>query len=213
MLEHWRNGLSPELSLSSEGLSHDPAVCQLHMMHNQLLILATRSWLLAGVKSSLSMEHPRAPTTYLKICTAAARYNIRLGRHLSLINQSRRLLHTSIYLVLNAAICVLLQELLHHQTMTPVEVTTGHRMVDFVTEKLDEEGNLGNSYARSGANTLRELRGVIVRLIAARSGLLRGSMDLRSESGMSMSEEELLSYDDLMGIINHDWHMEEMVGM
>lgn len=171
MLDEWRHALPPELVLSRDGLSPDPSCCLLHMMHNHLLILTTRAWLLRVVQDRLTTtEESKPPPPHIKICMAAARHNLRLARHILVINQPRKLLHTGLYLLLNSAVCILMQELVYNWVMTQDEIATGHRMVDFAIETLDNEARIGNLLGRDGSQTLRELRHLMTRVTLGPQG-------------------------------------------
>ncbi|KAH8172329.1 fungal specific transcription factor domain-containing protein [Sarocladium implicatum] len=165
MLDEWRHSLPGDLLLSRDGLSQDPSCCLLHMLHNQLLILATRSWLLRVVQDRLTTgEEPRPPAPHVKICMAAARHNVRLARHLLIINNPRKLLHQGLQLLLSSAVCILMQELAYTWAMPQDELATGHRMVDFAIETLDADARTGSSFGRDGSHTLRELRLLITQI-------------------------------------------------
>lgn len=178
MLDEWRHGLPTELVLSRDGLSQDPACCLLHMLHNQLLILTTRPWLLRVVQDRLTTsDESKPPPPHIKICMAAARHNVRLARHLLVINQPRKLLHTALHLLLSSGICILMQELVYNWVMTQDEIATGHRMVDFVLETFDAEARMGNLVGRDGSQTLRELRLLLHRVSLAQHAPAVSSSD------------------------------------
>jgi hypothetical protein len=221
LLEDWRHGLPAGLSLTREGLSKDPACCLIHMLHNNLLIVATRSWLLEAVKDRLrSAEEPKPPTPYLKICMAAARHTIRLARHMLLINRPRKLLYSGLHFIYAAAVCVVLQELVYASMMQPEELTAGTRMVDFVIERFEEEARLGSSYGRDNARTLRELRSLVMRIRTPLQSHMEAFQDATRQESFAMGGTpvtdptpsslggESLLYDDLMLMIDVDWQLQ-----
>ena len=219
MLERWRHNLPTVLSLSREGLSQDPACCLLHMKHNQLLILATRSWLLNAVKERLETTgDAQSPPSLLKVCMAAARHNIRLGRHLLLITEPRKLLHIGLQPLLDAALCVVLQELVYGNNLSSDEAATGNRMIDFVVDVFDQEARLGNHYGRDGARALRQLRVLVMHMSPSYSSsdILRAidTPDLFGMGGGSAPGQPLpeagqgsFLYNDLMTAIEDDWQI------
>lgn len=205
MLDQWQVSLPPTLQLV-DGLTSDPACGMLHMQSNQLLILASRPLFFAAVKRSFAERvvtqqssfesHPQA--LYLKACVGAAKHNIRLARHLVTLNRRGKLLYSSLHILLDAAIVVLLHELANDET-TPTEDNSFNDSaadVDFVMQRLGEEARLGSSYARDAGDTLRSLKGVLTRL----------KMPL--DPGMVAAESAMGEggpYDELTGWMDSDW--------
>lgn len=161
LLEQWQLGLPSTLQLSAEGLSNDPATCNLHMHANHLLILSLRPFLLSAVKATLShdsLSPPSAPQW--ESCIAAALRNMRLARHVATLHRPRRLVHSSLHFVFSAVLCFLLQGLLGSDDLTT------SREVNFAVELCDRESQTGNTYGLACANALREVQ----MLVAKRRG-------------------------------------------
>lgn len=218
MLEQWHMGLPPALQLTPDGISQDPATCTLHMYSNHLLILAMRPTLLSAVKSNLTRDSPTPPTVNpaWESCIAAALRNMRLARHLATLHQPRRLLHSGLHFVFSAVVCFILQSLLGGDDVT------SRREIDFGVELFDKEGQTGNTYGLSCANSLRELQV----LVAKRKGGAvameieeafeqhhhlsqgGGSWDGSSQGisqGTGISNSSASLHDEVLSWMDHDW--------
>ncbi|OBS21157.1 hypothetical protein FPOA_07495 [Fusarium poae] len=172
MLDNWSLNLPPTIRLSSNGLSDDPATCLLHMHYNQLIILTIRPVFFALVKKSFAEKlvsrqcslrtHPQLP--HLKRCIASAEHNIRLARQILLVNQPRKLLQAGLHFIFNAAIVLMLQQLV--EDLCPSSRTEKARSLDldFVIARFEDESRVGSNYGRDCATVLRDLRVLVQRL-------------------------------------------------
>ncbi|CEI68799.1 unnamed protein product [Fusarium venenatum] len=172
MLDNWSLNLPPTIRLSSNGLSDDPATCLLHMHYNQLIILTIRPVFFTLVKKSFAEKlvsrqcslrtHPQLP--HLKRCIASAEHNIRLARQILLVNQPRKLLQAGLHFIFNAAIVLMLQQLV--EDLCPSSRTEKARSLDldFVIARFEDESRVGSNYGRDCATVLRDLRVLVQRL-------------------------------------------------
>lgn len=178
MIERWKSNLLPTLQLSPDGLSNDPATCTLHMFANQLIIVAIRPSLFTYTKSHFTQTSPSSSPApkrqypHWDTCINAALRNMRLSRHLATLHRPRRLLHTALHHVFNAALCFLLQSLV----MDSSDMDTS-REVEFAIELFDREAQTGNTYGLRCSNTLRQLQ----MLIARRQQDSTASMEIDTE--------------------------------
>ncbi|KPM38004.1 hypothetical protein AK830_g8566 [Neonectria ditissima] len=172
MLDKWLEGLPPILQLSSDGLSDDPACCLLHMGYNQLIILAIRPVFFAAVKKTFAERlvtrqsslnsHPQL--SHLRRCVVAAERNIRLARHILALNHPRKLLQAGLHFIFNAAICLMLQQLIHMKGVAPKDPHARDHDLEFVIARFEEESRVGSNYGRDCAAVLRDLRALVQRL-------------------------------------------------
>lgn len=174
MLDQWQEGLPPILQLSSNGMSDDPACCLLHMGYNQLIILTIRPVFFAAVKKTFAERlvtrqssinsHPQL--SHLRRCIVAAEHNIRLARHILALNHPRKLLQSGLHFIFNAAICLMLQELIYIEDVAPKDPHARDHDLDFVIARFEEESQVGSNYGRDCAAVLLGLRALIQRLRA-----------------------------------------------
>ncbi|KAK7421664.1 hypothetical protein QQX98_002131 [Neonectria punicea] len=172
MLDQWLEGLPPILQLSGDGLSDDPACCLLHMGYNQLIILTIRPVFFAAVKKTFAEQlvtrqsslnsHPQL--SHLKRCVVAAERNIRLARHILALNHPRKLLQAGLHFIFNAAICLMLQQLIYMKDVAPKDPHARDHDLDFVIARFEEESHVGSNYGRDCAAVLRDLRALVQRL-------------------------------------------------
>ncbi|UKZ83004.1 hypothetical protein TrVFT333_010805 [Trichoderma virens FT-333] len=156
--------------LSPGGLSNDPACCLLHMRYNMLLILAIRPLFLGAVKRSIAKrlvvqasETSSMHSEHLKLCIAAARRNIRLGRQLATLNISRKSpLHAEQHFSFNATVCLILEDLISDEEVSDEEREARNSDIMFGIE-LEEDG-LGN-FGQTSSNSLRHLWALAQRLM------------------------------------------------
>lgn len=136
------------------------------------MILAIRPVFFAAVKktfaercvtrqSSLS-THPQL--THLRRCVRAAEENIRLARQILILNHPRKLLQAGLHHIFNAAICLLLQELIYNENSPPRDAQARGQDLDFVIARFEDESRIGSNYGRDCATVLRDLRVLIQRL-------------------------------------------------
>ncbi|KAH7161604.1 hypothetical protein EDB81DRAFT_785116 [Dactylonectria macrodidyma] len=172
MLDQWQESLPPILQLSSNGLSDDPACCLLHMGCNQLLILTIRPVFFAAVKKTFAERmvtrqsslnsHPQL--SHLRRCVVAAERNIRLARHILALNHPRKLLQAGLHFIFNAAICLMLQDLIYIEDVAPKDPHARDHDLDFVIARFEEESQVESNYGRDCAAVLRDLRALVRRL-------------------------------------------------
>ncbi|KAI0133707.1 fungal-specific transcription factor domain-containing protein [Xylariales sp. AK1849] len=166
-LASWLTKLPPELQITGDELSNDRACCELHMAYNQLLILTLRPILFVAVKKAVAERlinrtsqldgHPQIEI--ISRCTEAARRNLRLGRWIRDLIPSRKLLSQGLHNMFNAAVILLLHQLLV-DTLDDMDAMG----IIFVIECFDSEG-LGNSnYPRDCARVLRDMSTLVQRL-------------------------------------------------
>ncbi|KAM5342801.1 hypothetical protein ACJ41O_013767 [Fusarium nematophilum] len=244
MLDSWRLNLPPSLRLSNNGLSNDPACCLLHMSYNQLIILTIRPVFFAAVKktfaerlvtrqSSLS-SHPQLPQ--LRQCVTAAEHNIRLARQILALNHPRKLLQAGLHFIFNAAICLMLQELVYNKESPPRDEQARGHDLDFVIARFEDESRIGSNYGRDCATVLRDLRVLVQRLTApvdphVESARLcntsqpsttydpienRTTVDMGQQWPQKVTSEALqqpilveqghILYDELVSWMDGDWH-------
>ncbi|RGP65972.1 transcription factor [Fusarium longipes] len=137
-----------------------------------LIILTIRPVFFALVKKSFAEKlvsrqcslsaHPQLP--HLKRCIASAEHNIRLARQILLVNQPRKLLQAGLHFIFNAAIVLMLQQLV--EDLLPPSRTEKARSLDldFVIARFEDESRVGSNYGRDCATVLRDLRVLVQRL-------------------------------------------------
>ncbi|KAF4451754.1 putative transcriptional regulatory protein C3C7.04 [Fusarium austroafricanum] len=172
MLDEWSRKLPASVQLTSNGLSDDPATCLLHMHYNQLIILTIRPVFFALVKKSFAEKlvsrqcslssHPQLPL--LKRCIASAEHNIRLARQILLVNHPRKLLQAGLHFIFNAAIVLMLQQLVEDLCPSSRSEKARSLDLDFVIGRFEDESRVGSNYGRDCATVLRDLRVLVQRL-------------------------------------------------
>ncbi|KAK2135209.1 hypothetical protein NOF04DRAFT_1340408 [Fusarium oxysporum II5] len=172
MLDEWCLKLPPTVQLASNGLSDDPATCLLHMHYNQLIILTIRPVFFALVKKSFAEKlvsrqcslssHPQLPL--LKRCIASAEHNIQLARQILLVNHPRKLLQAGLHFIFNAAIVLMLQQLVEDLCPSSRSEKARSLDLDFVIGRFEDESRVGSNYGRDCATVLRDLRVLVQRL-------------------------------------------------
>ncbi|KAK9773901.1 hypothetical protein AB5N19_05694 [Seiridium cardinale] len=167
LLSSWASKLPPDLRMDSDQLSNDRACCELHMKYNQLLILTVRPIFFVAVKKAVAErfinrtykldDHPQI--SHIRMCSKAARRNLRLGRWIRDISQSRKLLLQTLHHMFNAAVILLLNQLL-------VDVLHDTDALDimFAIECYDAEAQGENNYPKDCARVLRDMTALIQRL-------------------------------------------------
>ncbi|PTB65547.1 hypothetical protein BBK36DRAFT_1141505 [Trichoderma citrinoviride] len=226
MLQQWQLTLPPRLQLSPDGLSNDPACCLLHMRYNMLLILAIRPLFLGAVKRSVARrlvvqtaEPSSTHTEHLKLCIAAARRNIRLGRQLTTLNISRKSpLHAEQHYSFNATVCLILEDLISDEEVSAEEREARNNDILFGIE-LEEDGL--TNFGQTSSNTLRHLWTLARRLTGsmaqtqelnnARMAELQLAPPMLTTLGgypsmprMQIGEDHAL-YDELVAWVDDEW--------
>ncbi|KAM0408080.1 hypothetical protein ACHAPZ_001561 [Fusarium culmorum] len=137
-----------------------------------LIILTIRPVFFALVKKSFAEKlvsrqcslrtHPQLP--HLKRCIASAEHNIRLARQILIVNHPRKLLQAGLHFIFNAAIVLMLQQLV--EDLCPSSRTEKARSLDldFVIGRFEDESRVGSNYGRDCATVLRDLRVLVQRL-------------------------------------------------
>ncbi|KAF6802255.1 fungal specific transcription factor domain-containing protein [Colletotrichum sojae] len=173
MLHNWLSSLPPALQMPDGGLSTDPACCLLHMAHNQLTLLLVRPFFFVAVRKAFAERWVANNRTWgpdpqddrITACSEAARNNLRLARWLIDINNGRKLLQASLHNVFNAAIILMLEELLRSSPQQPPPSPSAESDdVGFAITVFEEEANTGSNYARDCATVMQDLRSLIQRL-------------------------------------------------
>lgn len=167
-LSSWLAKLPSPLQMDGNELTNnDRACCELHMAYNQLLILTVRPIFFMAVKKAVAerfINHSWNLENYSQIshirqCIDAARRNLRLGRWMRDLTQTRKLLSSTLHNIFNAAIILLLYRLLVDT------LDEGDAMdVLFVIECYDAEARGHNNYAKDCASVLRDLTSLIQQL-------------------------------------------------
>ncbi|KAH6609952.1 n-terminal binuclear zn cluster-containing dna binding domain-containing [Trichoderma cornu-damae] len=228
MLQQWQSTLPPRLQLSPDGLSSDPACCFLHMRYNMLLILAIRPLFLGAVKRSVARRlmvqtvEPYTHSEHLKLCIAAARRNIRLGRQVTTVNISRRSpLHAEQHYSFNATVCLILEDLISEEEVSEEEKEARNRDIIFGIE-VEEEGL--TNFGQTSSNTLRHLWTLARRLTSSivqpqevsnvqqvEQQLAPPMMTTLPGPGYSMPPmqigEDHALYDELVAWVDDEWPM------
>ncbi|EHA47236.1 hypothetical protein MGG_04213 [Pyricularia oryzae 70-15] len=186
MLWNWQRDLAPALQLSQDTLSRDRPLCTLHMNHNQLLILAIRPMFLVAVKKAVadrfftthswhSQERDQQQTEpsrpawarieshpqvgLFRDCSDAARRNLRLGRWLAKISPASKLLLPDMHCIFNAAILLLLHQIVFVDLRTD-DVSD----ISFALEAFAREADVGDAYAGDCLRVMQDLAGLVRRL-------------------------------------------------
>lgn len=140
----------------------------------QLILLTIRPVFFAAVKKTFAERlvtrqssinsHPQL--SHLRRCIVAAEHNIRLARHILALNHPRKLLQSGLHFIFNAAICLMLQELIYIEDMAPKDPHARDHDLDFVIARFEEESQVGSNYGQDCAAVLRDLRALVQRLRA-----------------------------------------------
>ncbi|KAF5025755.1 hypothetical protein F66182_2088 [Fusarium sp. NRRL 66182] len=175
ILDDWSLNLPATVRLANNGSSKDPATCLLHMHYNQvssLILHSHRHVFFAAVKKSFAEKlvsrqsslssHPQLPL--LKRCIAAAEHNIQLARQILTINHPRKLLQAGLHFIFNAAIVLMLQELVDNLVPSSRSEEVRSFDLDFVIARFEDESRVGSNYGRDCATVLRDLRVLVQRL-------------------------------------------------
>lgn len=219
MLQQWQSTLPPRLQLSPDGLSNDPACCFLHMRYNMLLILAIRPLYLGAVKRSIAKRlmlqtvDSYTHSEHLKMCIAAARRNIRLGRRVRASDIARESpLYAEQHFSFNATVCLILEDLISDEQVSEEEREARNRDILFGIQ-VEEEGLTASS------NTLRHLWTLARRLtgsIAQAQEVSAAQLEQRlappmmttlpgySMPRMQTGEDHAL-YDELVAWVDDEW--------
>ncbi|RBQ66942.1 hypothetical protein FVER14953_04292 [Fusarium verticillioides] len=137
-----------------------------------LIILTVRPVFFALVKKSFAEKlvsrqcslssHPQLPL--LKRCISSAEHNIQLARQILLVNHPRKLLQAGLHFIFNAAIVLMLQQLVEDLCPSSRSEKVRSLDLDFVIGRFEDESRVGSNYGRDCATVLRDLRVLVQRL-------------------------------------------------
>lgn len=121
------------------------------------------------VGTSSLQAHPRFE--YLRRCICASLHNIQLARHFIYLSHPRKLLQAGLHFIFNAAVVLILQELVHTEGE---DVANGQVYsyfphahdtdIDFVLANFQEEADGGNNYGKDCVTVLRDLRFLVKKI-------------------------------------------------
>jgi hypothetical protein len=172
LLENWKLNLPPGLAI---GIDADPAVLSLHLASNQLIVLTLRPILLAAVKQAVAERYmngqwsvqQHAHSKYVQACSEAAQRNLLLAKRL---RSKRKLLQAGLHFVFNAAVILILDQILHSSstapTATPLSTTVYTLEIDFAMRTFDEESRTGTNYPRDCYKVLQDLKALVDRYLS-----------------------------------------------
>ncbi|KAK1540346.1 fungal specific transcription factor domain-containing protein [Colletotrichum paranaense] len=169
LLGSWQSSLPPTLQMSTSHPSSDPSCCLLHMAYNQLLILVVRPIFFAAVKKTFAERYITSDRRWefshhadrISSCSKAAHGNLYLARWLMRLNGgTRKFLQAGLHYIFNAAIILMLEELLVFSPATePDDIN-----VNFAISVFEEEAKTESNYARDCATVLKDLQSIVQRL-------------------------------------------------
>ncbi|EFQ31395.1 fungal specific transcription factor domain-containing protein [Colletotrichum graminicola] len=170
LLDNWYSSLPPTLQMSATCPSTDPACCLLHMAYNQLLILVVRPIFFAAVKKAFAERYIQSDRRWdtelhadrISTCSEAAHRNLYIARWLlSLTGGSSKLLQAGLHYVFNAAIVLMLEDLLSPNLVLP---STESDDIKFAIGVFEEEAKTGSHYGHDCATVLQDLKSLVQRL-------------------------------------------------
>lgn len=139
----------------------------------QLNLLLVRPFFFVAVRKAFAQRYvssdrsssPDHQHERIIACSEAARRNLRLADWLIRLNNGRKLLQASLHNVFNAAIILMLEELLHSSPQQPPPSPSAESAdVTFAITVFEEEAETGSNYARDCATVMKDLRSLIQRL-------------------------------------------------
>lgn len=185
-----------------------------------LLILAIRPLFLGAVKRSVARRlvvqtaEPSMHSEHLKLCIAAARRNIRLGRRLTTLNISRKSpLHAEQHYSFNATVCLILEDLISDEEVSEEEREARNSDIIFGIE-LEEDGL--TNFGQTSSNTLRHLWTLARRLTGSMAQTQELLVEQRlappmmtTHAGYSVPRiqtgEDHALYDELVAWVDDEW--------
>ncbi|OQV01146.1 Fungal specific transcription factor domain-containing protein isoform 2 [Cladophialophora immunda] len=167
LLRSWSESLPATVAGTEENLSRDRAVGELHMAHNQLIILTVRPLLFINVKrvtadmllNGRTTGHEISHKTELDLCADAARRNVHLWHRLLNLQRPARLSVSSVHYLFNAALALQLYQLLGHN-----EAQEDYEEVGFVISILEVDQSSNKEYATDCARVLTDFNSLMARL-------------------------------------------------
>jgi hypothetical protein len=186
MLGTWKLQLPSCLQMPKD-LSHpDPSCYVLHMVHNQLMVLATRPVFFGAVKRAVAQQivrgeylpEDRTREGHMQACLAAAHQNLLLAQR---VRQSgRRSLQADLYIFFHAAVILLLTRLLRkgsdakpghsdlHTILEPLVEDQFEANIRFAIKSFEEEAKTGTHYTRECCKILQDLNALTYRYVTLR---------------------------------------------
>jgi hypothetical protein len=167
---------------------------------SQLIILTIRPIYFVAVKKAVAdryingrfdlESHPHL--TKMLECGAAARRNVSLGRHVSTLGRFPRLLHMGLHNVFNAAVILLL-----HQLLVEAPDETDELGISFAIAAFKSEARKGNIYADDCTRVLSDLRLLVQKL---RSQIFFRSQQIASKCHSTELQNEASQYAEIYPI-------------
>ncbi|KAL2264338.1 hypothetical protein VTK26DRAFT_6581 [Humicola hyalothermophila] len=189
LLQSWHQNLPPSLRLpdpltlfsvdlfsqasafelrGASGFGRDRACWSLHMNYNQLVILCIRPAMLTAVWKAVASiifnnqpfdieTHPQIGQ--IRLCSDAARCNLRLGRLTRLHSPRQKLLLPDLHNIFNAAIILTMHQMIFVNLRTQDLDDLG-----WATEVFESEAETGSEYAKDCALVLRDLKYLVHQL-------------------------------------------------
>ncbi|KAI4617082.1 uncharacterized protein J4E87_008596 [Alternaria ethzedia] len=182
-LENWKFNLPPVLAIDVDA---DPAVLSLHLAYNQLIVLTTRPILLAAVKQAVAERYmngswsvqQHAHSKYVQACPEAAQRNLLLAKRL---RSTRKLLQAGLHFVFNAAVILILDQILHSSSTAPTATALNTPVytleIDFAMRTFEEESRTGTNYPRDCYKVLQDLKALVDRYLSHGHGHFEQSND------------------------------------
>ncbi|KAF9772218.1 hypothetical protein IL306_010088 [Fusarium sp. DS 682] len=133
-----------------------------HFTPNEVAVLTLMGFYL--------IEMNRRDAAYICVSNAMhisimhAEHNIRLARQVLLVNHPRKLLQAGLHFIFNAAIVLMLQQLVEDLCPSSRSEKARSLDLDFVIGRFEDESRVGSNYGRDCATVLRDLRVLVQRL-------------------------------------------------
>ncbi|KAF5696396.1 transcriptional regulatory [Fusarium globosum] len=109
-------------------------------------------------------EDAARPVRSLEGEITSAEHNIQLARQILLVNHPRKLLQAGLHFIFNAAIVLMLQQLVEDLCPSSRSEKARSLDLDFVIGRFEDESRVGSNYGRDCATVLRDLRVLVQRL-------------------------------------------------
>ncbi|KAH9884365.1 fungal-specific transcription factor domain-containing protein [Xylariomycetidae sp. FL2044] len=161
--------LPAELKMPDQQFSRDRACCELHMFYYQLVILTLRPIFFMAVKKAVAERYTgrsqgtrnaqQSHASLIQQCSFAARMNLRLGRWVRNLMQAQKLMSSGLHNIFNAAIILLLRQLLFDD----IEENDALDII-FAIECFDAEAVGDSNYPKDCARVLRDLSVLVQRM-------------------------------------------------
>ncbi|KAH0842590.1 fungal specific transcription factor domain-containing protein [Fonsecaea pedrosoi] len=183
-LRSWSENLPATVVGTEENLTWDRAVGELHMAHNQLIILTVRPLLFLNVKrvtadtllNGRTTGHEISHRPELDLCADAARRNVHLWHRLLNLQRPPRLSASGVHFLFNAALALQLYQLLGYS-----RAEGDYEDIEFVISTLEVDQSSNKEYAADCARVLTDFNSLMARLqkidlskTACRGGNARG---------------------------------------